>query len=42
MMKRYVHNKLVRDKIPEIIKATGNKGEVRVMDTREFEKELRK
>jgi predicted house-cleaning noncanonical NTP pyrophosphatase (MazG superfamily) len=41
-MKRYIHNKLVRDKIPEIIKATGNEGEVRVMGEREFEKELKK
>lgn len=42
MMKRYIHNKLVRDKIPEIIKATGNEGTVRVMSTREFEKELKR
>jgi predicted house-cleaning noncanonical NTP pyrophosphatase (MazG superfamily) len=42
MDKKYYHRKLVRDKIPKIIKASGDKYETRVMGTREFEKELKR
>lgn len=41
-MERYSHNKLIRDKIPEIIKANGDQCEVRVMGEEEFERELRR
>jgi len=42
MTERYYHRKLVRDKIPEIIKATGDEFSARVMRKTEFEKELNK
>jgi len=41
-MERDVHNKLIRDKIPEIITASGGQCEVRVMEEEEFERELRR
>ncbi len=41
-MERIYHQKLVRDKIPEVIKKAGNQYEVRVMEEAEFEMELRK
>lgn len=41
-MKKVFHNKLIRDKIPQIIEAAGDRYEVRVMGKREFEKELKK
>lgn len=41
-MKKYTHKKLIRDKLPEIIVATGNQYEARVMGKKEFEKELKK
>lgn len=41
-MKKVFHKKLIRDKIPQIIEAAGDKYEVRVMGKREFEKELKK
>ena len=37
-----IHNKLVRDKIPEIIEKTGEKYEVRTLDNEEYKKELLK
>jgi len=41
-MKKYYHKKLIRDKIPEVIKANGGKYEIRSLDTTEFENELKK
>jgi len=41
-MEKYNHNKLVRDRIPEIIKESGNTYEARVLDDVEYEKELKK
>lgn len=40
-MKKYYHKKLIRDKIPEIIKANEGKYEIRILDDKEFEKELK-
>jgi len=41
-MERYFHKKLVRDKIPEIIKLKGDEFEIRVMDREEFEREIKR
>lgn len=41
-MAKVFHRKLIRDKIPQIIKAAGDKYEIRIMDKREYEKELKK
>jgi len=41
-MKKVFHRKLIRDKLPEIILATGDKYEVRIMGKREYERELKK
>jgi predicted house-cleaning noncanonical NTP pyrophosphatase (MazG superfamily) len=41
-MRKVFHRKLIRDKIPQVIEASGDKYEVRVMGKREFEKELKK
>ena len=41
-MKKIFHNKLIRDKIPEFIKADNEKYETKVLDDNEFETELRK
>lgn len=35
-----IYNKLVRDKIPEIIKADGKKFKTRILDDKEYLKEL--
>jgi predicted house-cleaning noncanonical NTP pyrophosphatase (MazG superfamily) len=40
--KKYYHQKLIRDKIPEIIKSTGDDFETRILVKTEFEKELKK
>ncbi|MCK2017445.1 nucleoside triphosphate pyrophosphohydrolase [Peribacillus frigoritolerans] len=37
-----VHNKLVRDRIPEVIEATGKKFTTRVLDEMEYIEELKK
>lgn len=42
MKKKYYHQKLIRDKIPEAIKASGDDYETRVLGKIEFEKELKK
>lgn len=42
MRKRYYHQKLIRDKIPEAIKSTGDVGKTRILGEKEFEKELKK
>lgn len=41
-MKKVFHKKLIRDRIPQVIEASGDQYEVRVMGKREFEKELKK
>ena len=41
-MKKYFHQKLVRDKIPEIIELNKGKYEAKVMDEKDFEIELKK
>ncbi|MCL4389887.1 MAG: nucleoside triphosphate pyrophosphohydrolase [Patescibacteria group bacterium] len=42
MSERVYHNKLIRDRIPEIIEASGGRLETRVMEDEEFERELLK
>jgi predicted house-cleaning noncanonical NTP pyrophosphatase (MazG superfamily) len=42
MKKKYYHRKLIRDKIPEKIKATGDDYKAKVMGKAQFEKELKK
>lgn len=42
MKKKYYHQKLIRDKIPEKIKESGGDYEIRVLGKTEFEKELKK
>lgn len=41
-MKKYFHNKLIRDRIPEHIKANGGEYEIKVLNAGEFEPALRK
>ena len=41
-MKRVVYNKLVRDRIPEIIAAAGDRPTTRVLDEAEYIAELRR
>lgn len=41
-MKKYFHQKLVRDKIPEIIQAENGKYKARVLNEKDFEIELKK
>lgn len=40
-MERKIYNKLVRDKIPEIIRADGGEPEMRTLDDAEYKKYLR-
>lgn len=40
-MERKIYNKLVRDRIPEIIKAEGGEPEVRTLDSAEYAKYVR-
>jgi predicted house-cleaning noncanonical NTP pyrophosphatase (MazG superfamily) len=42
MKKKYYHQKLIRDRIPERIKETGDVGEIRVLGKVEFGKELKR
>ena len=42
MRKKYYHQKLIRDKIPEVIKASGDEGKIRILGEKEYEKELKK
>ncbi len=37
---RKIHNKLIRDKIPEIIKKDGRKYKIRTLNDEEYKKEL--
>ena len=41
-MEKFYHRKLIRDRIPEIIKTNNGKYELRVMEEDEFKKELKK
>ena len=41
-MKKYFHQKLVRDNLPRIIKETGGQFEMRIMGKNEFKKEIKK
>jgi len=41
-MKRVTYNKLVRDRIPEIIAAAGSRPKTRVLDEAEYISELRR
>ena len=41
MKKKYYHQKLIRDKIPEKIKAVGDDYKTRILGKTEFEKELK-
>ena len=40
--KKYYHKKLIRDKIPDIIKASKDNFETRILSDKELEKELKK
>lgn len=42
MKKKYFHKKLIRDRIPEVIKASGDTGKVRKLSLKEYDKELKK
>jgi len=42
MKKKYYHQKLIRDKIPEKIKVSGDNYKTRVLGKVEFEKEIKK
>lgn len=42
MSKKIFYHKLVRDKVPQIIKAAGNKMKTRVLNKKEYEVELKK
>ena len=42
MSKKYYHQKLIRDKIPERIKASEDDYKTRILGKAEFEKELKK
>lgn len=42
MRKKYFHNKLIRDRIPEAIKASGGEGKIVRLSPKKFEKELKK
>jgi len=41
-MDKVFHRKLIRDKIPQVIESVGDKYEIRFMDEKEYEKELKK
>lgn len=42
MRKKYYHRKLVRDKIPELIREAGDDLKIKILTEPEFEKELKK
>ncbi|MGA3292224.1 MAG: nucleoside triphosphate pyrophosphohydrolase [Candidatus Microgenomates bacterium] len=42
MERKYIHNKLVRDKIPQVIKASGGEGKIKILSEKRFEEELKK
>lgn len=41
-MKKIIYNKLIRDKIPEVIEKTGGKYEISFLSKKRYEKELKK
>ena len=41
-MTKVFHRKLIRDKIPQVIEAAGDKYEVMIMGKKEYERELKK
>jgi len=41
-MVKVFHKKLIRDKVPQVIKTAGDEYEVRIMGKKEYEKELKK
>jgi len=42
MAKKIIYNKLIRDRIAEIIEKAGKKAKTRVLDKKEYENELKK
>ncbi len=42
MRKKYFHQKLIRDRIPEVIKASGDTGKTKILSGKQFEIELKK
>lgn len=42
MTKKIVYNKLIRDRIPEIIEKAGKKAKTRVLDKKKYERQLKK
>lgn len=39
---KYYHNKLVRDKIPQVIESAGGKGSFKILTEKRYEEELKK
>lgn len=42
MRRKYIYKKLIRDKIPQIMELAGDDFKVRILDSSEFEMELKK
>jgi len=41
-LKKYYHNKLIRDKIPQVIESAGGKGSYKILSGKKFEEEVKK
>lgn len=41
-IKKYYHEKLVRDKIPQVIESNGGKGSFKILSEKRYEEELKK
>ncbi len=39
---KYYHNKLIRDKIPQVIESAGGKGSFKILSGKRYEEELKK